>query len=230
MRRPGLLKYLKQSEVKITPDEVGLSNLLEFEQFSTVKKKLSKSIVRVPESNLEILFAGSIPENPAELLGGETFVELIEYLKEQYDYVIVDTPPVLAVADASIVGRVTQEILIVLHAGETSKRNFEATREAMLGVGVNLTGVMLNKVPKHKAGEHYGYTYSDPQMGYYRYSYVYSPTQGSGDSEIPKGLKSKITNLRKTKSKDQEITPPETPKIVETKSEFELLLEEIKKR
>jgi non-specific protein-tyrosine kinase len=117
MRRPGLLKYLKQSEVKITPAEVGLSNLLEFEQFSTVKKKLSKSIVRVPESNLEILFAGSIPENPAELLGGETFVELIEYLKEQYDYVIVDTPPVLAVADASIVGRVTQEILIVLHAG-----------------------------------------------------------------------------------------------------------------
>jgi succinoglycan biosynthesis transport protein ExoP len=230
MRRPGLLKYLMQSEMKITPAEVGLSNLLEFEQFSIVKKKLSKSIVRVPESNLEILFAGSIPENPAELLGGETFVDLIGYLKEQYDYVIVDTPPVLAVADASIVGRVTQEILIVLHAGETSKRNFEATREAMLGVGVNLTGVMLNKVPKHKAGEHYGYTYSDPQMGYYRYSYVYSPTQGSGDSENPKGLKSKLTNLRKSKSKDQEITPTETLNVVETKSEFELLLEEIKKR
>jgi hypothetical protein len=67
-------------------------------------------------------------------------------------------------------------------------------------------------------------------MGYYRYSYVYSPTQGSGDSENPRGLGSKITNLRKSKSKDQEITPSETPKVVETRSEFELLLEEIKKR
>jgi hypothetical protein len=89
---------------------------------------------------------------------------------------------------------------------------------------------MLNKVPKHKAGEHYGYTYSDPQMGYYRYSYVYSPTQGSSDSENPKVLKSKFTTLIKSKSKDQEITPTETPKIVETKSEFEILLEEIRNK
>jgi len=117
-----------------------------------------------------------------------------------------------------------------LHAGETSKRNFEATREAMLSVGVNLTGVMLNKVPKHKAGEHYGYTYSDPQMGYYRYSYMYSPVQGDGASSNSKSVKSKFANMRVSKSKTQEITPPETPKVLETKSEFDLLLEEIKKK
>ena len=230
MRRPGLNKYLKQSEIKVTPAEVGLSTLLEFEQFSAVKKKLSKSIVQIPDSNLEILFAGSIPDNPAELLGSEIFVDLIEYLKGQYDYVIVDTPPVLAVADASIVGRVTQEMLIVLHAGETSKRNFEATREAMLGVGVSLTGVMLNKVPKHKAGEHYGYTYSDPQMGYYRYSYVYSPKKESSEPEGSKSLKSKISNFRNSKSKEEAMPLPEIVKVVETKSDFELLLEEINKK
>jgi succinoglycan biosynthesis transport protein ExoP len=230
MRRPGLNKYLKQSEINVTLPEVGLSTLLETEQFSAVRRKLSKSIVKIPDSSLEILFAGVIPDNPAELLGSETFVELIEYLREQYDYVIVDTPPVLAVADASIVGRVTQEILIVLHAGETSKRNFEATREAMLGVGVKLTGVMLNKVPKHKAGEHYGYTYSDPQMGYYRYSYVYSPNQGHVEPEGVKSFRSRISSFRNSKSKGQEITVTETLKVVESKSEFEILLEEIRKK
>jgi succinoglycan biosynthesis transport protein ExoP len=230
MRRPGLFKYLKHSNLEVTPAEVGLSSLLETEQFSTVRRKVSKSIAKLPDSTLEILFAGAIPDNPAELLGGETFVELIEYLKEQYDYVIVDTPPVLAVADASIVGRVTQEILIVLHAGETSKRNFEATREAMLGVGVSLTGVMLNKVPKHKAGEHYGYTYSDPQMGYYRYSYVYSPNQGSVAPEGERSLRSRISNFGSSKSKTREIPVTETPQVIESKSEFEILLEEIRNR
>jgi non-specific protein-tyrosine kinase len=230
MRRPGLFKYLNQSDIKVTPAEVGLSSLLESEQFSSVRRKISKSIVKLPDSSLEILFAGAVPDNPAELLGSETFVELIEYLKNRYDYVIVDTPPVLAVADASIVGRVTHEILIVLHAGETSKRNFEAAREAMLGVGVTLTGVMLNKVPKHKAGEHYGYTYSDPQMGYYRYSYAYSPNQGSSEPGVVKSGWSKISSFRKSKSKDQEIPLTEAPKVIESKSEFEILLEEIRRK
>jgi non-specific protein-tyrosine kinase len=67
MRRPGLIKYLKQSDLKINPPAEGLSNLLELEEFSLVRRKISKSIMQIPESKLEILFAGSTPENPAEL-------------------------------------------------------------------------------------------------------------------------------------------------------------------
>ena len=66
----------------------------------------------------------------------------------------------------------------------------------MLGVGVSLTGVLLNKIPKYKAGERYGYTYSDPKMGYYRYSYDYRPKEVSSRSE--KQAKLSIT-LKKLK-------------------------------
>jgi non-specific protein-tyrosine kinase len=230
MRRPGLLKYLIQYDKASTVPALGLSNLLEMKDFSAIKRKVKTSIGLIADTGLEILFAGSIPENPSELLGGDNFIDLVEYLKERYDYVIVDTPPILAVADASIVARVTQEILVILHAGETSKRNFEAAREALTGVGVTLSGVMLNKVPKHKAGEHYGYTYSDSKMGYYRYSYVYRPGEGSGEFENSKSLTSKLSSFRISKIRKQEIPLAEATKVVEPKSGFEMLLEEIRKK
>ena len=248
MRRPGLLKYLIQSGIEIKPPKYGLSEILIKEKNSAIRKRLKSSITKLKDSHLEILFSGKVPNNPAELLGSENFIEFIGVVKTLYDYVIVDTPPVLAVADASIVSRVTEDVLLVMHAGKTSKRNFEAARESLLGVGVSLTGVMLNKIPKHKAGERYGYTYSDPKMGYYRYSYDYRPSVVTSDSEkqrqLPKALKN-LNESRKTwrmASKDSiwnRMPPALKPgfrsrnsshqKINETESEFEKLLAEIKK-
>ena len=248
MRRPGLLKYLKQSSIEVKLPKYGLSEILIKEKSSAIRKKLKSSIIKLKDSHLEILFSGKVPNNPAELLGSENFNEFITVAKSLYDYVIVDTPPVLAVADASIVSRVTEDVLLVMHAGKTSKRNFEAARESLLGVGVSLTGVMLNKIPKHKAGERYGYTYSDPKMGYYRYSYDYRPSVVTSDSEkqrqLPKALKN-LNESRKTwrmASKDSiwnRMPPALKPgfksrnsshqKINETESEFEKLLAEIKK-
>jgi len=183
MRRPGLTKYLQKSGLQVNPPKYGLADFLIEEKVSTVKKRLKSSTFKLEDSRLEILFSGKIPDNPAELVGSEIFIEILEIVKAQYDYVIVDTPPVLAVADASIVSRVAAEVLLVMHAGMTSKRNFEAARESLLGVGVTLTGVLLNKIPKHKAGERYGYTYSDPKMGYYRYSYNYRPSETTSRPE-----------------------------------------------
>jgi capsular exopolysaccharide synthesis family protein len=201
LRRPGLLKYLKQSNSEFKLSKYGTSEILIEEEKSLIRKKLLSSVVQTKYNQLEILFSGKVPNNPAELLGGENFYELVEMAKTIYDYVIIDTPPVLAVADASIVSRVTEEVLLVMHAGKTSKRNFEAARESLLAVGVTLTGVMLNKIPKHKSGERYGYTYSDPKMGYYRYSYEYKPSEVTHGSEnqkkFPKGFK-KLKESRKT--------------------------------
>jgi capsular exopolysaccharide synthesis family protein len=175
MRRPSLANYLNEHWGNLPVSKFGLSDILCVNGTTELRKKINLATVTLPKVGLDIIFSGTVPSNPAELLGSENFVILIEMIKTKYDYILIDTPPVLSVADASIVSRVTQQIALVLHAGKTSKRNFEAAREGMSSVGVNLTGVLLNKVPKHKAGEHYGYTYSDPQMGYYRYSYSYSP-------------------------------------------------------
>jgi succinoglycan biosynthesis transport protein ExoP len=248
LRRPGFLKYLKQSGVEIKLPKYGLSEILIDKKNSAVRKILKSSTVQLKDNHLEILFSGKIPDNPAELLGGENFSELVEMAKTIYDYVIIDTPPVLAVADASIVSRATEDVLLVMHAGKTSQRNFEAARESLLAVGVTLTGVMLNKIPKHKAGERYGYTYSDPKMGYYRYSYDYKPSEVTSGSEsqkkLRKGLK-KLNESRKTwrlASKDSiwNLMPPalkpgfksrdsSDEKENDTESEFEKLLAEIRK-
>ena len=85
-----------------------------------------------------------------------------------------------------------------MHAGETSKSNFEAAREAFLNVGVTLTGAVLNKIPKHKAGERYGYSYTDSRQGYYRYSYSYAPSEVSDDAS-----KSKSRAARRRERKAQ---------------------------
>lgn len=248
LRRPGLLKYLAQSGIEVKLPKHGLSEILIDEKNSAVRNKLTSSLVRLRDNHLEILFGGQIPNNPAELLGGEKFIKVIELAKTLFDYVIVDTPPVLAVADASIVSRITEEVLVVMHAGNTSKRNFEAARESLLGVGVSLTGVMLNKIPKHKAGERYGYTYSDPKMGYYRYSYDYKPSEVTSGSEKKRKLLdvlSKLNESRKSWGPTSKVSiwnrmPPalkpnfksrdtSPQKESEIGSEFEKLLAEIKK-
>jgi len=248
MRRPGLFKYLQKSDSEINLPKDGLANFLVEDKISSIKKKLTASTLKLKDSHLEILFSGKVPNNPAELLGSENFVEIVEITKALYDYVIIDTPPVLAVADASIVSRVTGEVLLVMHAGITSKRNFEAARESLLGVGVALTGVLLNKIPKYKAGERYGYTYSDPKMGYYRYSYDYRPKEVNSRSEKSAKLSiplKKLKGIRKLWKPDAigsiwNRMPPglkigfnsrgsSLKKETEAESEFEKLLAEIKK-
>jgi len=179
MRRPGIFKYLSNIDANVKKAKFGLSSLLSEDSSAALRKKISSATIEISETNLDVILSGDTPDNPAELLGGQRFIDLVEILKIKYDYVLVDTPPVLAVADASIVGRVTENLALLVHAGSTSKRNFEAAREAIGSVGVIMTGALLNKVPKHKAGEHYGYTYSDPRMGYYRYSYDYQPRTDS---------------------------------------------------
>jgi len=231
MRRPGLSKYLKKSGLEVTLPKYGLADFLIEDKISSIKKKLTASTLKLQDSHLEILFSGKIPNNPAELLGSDNFVKIIEITKELYDYVIIDTPPVLAVADASIVSRITEEVLLVMHAGRTSRRNFEAAREALLGVGVTLTGVLLNKIPKYKAGEKYGYTYSDPKMGYYRYSYDYRPKEVNNRSDKQAKLSitlKKLKGLRKL-WKPEAKDPIENRKLPELKDGFKSKLTNLKK-
>jgi succinoglycan biosynthesis transport protein ExoP len=185
MRRSSIQKYLSQAGMQFESPNIGLSDLLMIDSHPKILRKIKEATLTAPGSNLNLILGGKSPENPAEILGSDRFVDLLTKLKSQYDYVIVDTPPILAVADAAIIGRVADVSILILHAGETSKRNFEAARSALNSVGVQMSGVLLNKVPKHKAGETYGYTYSDPKSGYYRYSYDYKPSRESEEHQKP---------------------------------------------
>ena len=114
---------------------------------------------------LRIIARGTTPPNPAELLLHERFAKLLKDLSEQFDYVIVDTPPVLPVADATIIGRYAGCTLLVLKSAEHPLREIEETCRRLNAAGIEVKGTIFNQVGR-VAGS-YGY-------GGYGYGYGYS--------------------------------------------------------
>jgi succinoglycan biosynthesis transport protein ExoP len=111
-------------------------------------------------ANLQLLSSGSLPPNPAELLGSERMGLLIEELKKHADTIIFDSPPVLVVADAAILGSKLDGVILVNDSGNT--RTVEARRavEELRRGRVNLLGVVLNRMPLGGRGSYYYYNYS----------------------------------------------------------------------
>ncbi|MHA2714813.1 polysaccharide biosynthesis tyrosine autokinase [Vibrio owensii] len=113
--------------------------------------------------NLDVITRGQVPPNPSELLMHPRFVELVEKASQEYDLVIIDTPPVLAVTDPSIVGAIAGTTLMVARFDQTTSKELEVARSRFEQSGVEVKGVILNAIEK-KAASSYGY-------GYYNYAY-----------------------------------------------------------
>lgn len=122
-------------------------------------------------SNIDVITAGTATPNPQELLISERFKKVISELKQQYDYVIVDTAPVQAVSDAIIVSENVDMLFHVVKADATNEKIVSSGLERFLRVGKRIDGVILNQVDIKKAGNSYAYT------GYYdQYGYGDAPT------------------------------------------------------
>lgn len=137
--------------------ESGLSELL--------SGKLQKSeIIKNSEiENLDVVTRGQIPPNPSELLMHPRFAEFIEWASKEYDLVIIDTPPVLAVTDPSIIGALAGTTLMVGRFGQNTIKEIEVAKQRFEMAGIEVKGFILNAVER-KASSSYGY-------GYYNYSY-----------------------------------------------------------
>jgi Mrp family chromosome partitioning ATPase len=96
-----------------------------------------------------------VSRNPADLLGSERFIELIERLREQFDWVVLDSPPVLAVTDPCILARLASGVLFVVECGQTSRDVACAAVERLDAAGANLVGAMLNRAELGRNGESY---------------------------------------------------------------------------
>ncbi len=110
--------------------------------------------------NLDIIFAGSIVPNPSELLEDPAFEELLRYLKTEYDYVLIDTPPAGSVTDANIIAKYCDGAVLVMEAGRVSYRMAQKVKKQLRQTGCKLLGVVLNKVDMKK-NSYYG------KYGYY---------------------------------------------------------------
>lgn len=130
----------------------GLSNML-------VDELPLESLVNKIESldKLEILTAGNKHVSPTELLNSEAFEVFIKQCREAYDVILIDTPPVLSFADASIISKVVDGVLLVVAANETKKATIIEAKKNLDKVGATVIGVILTKVKFKKNANYYRY-------------------------------------------------------------------------
>ena len=133
----------------LTP-EFGLSDIL------SGKAAPAKAVQETGIENLHLISSGSYPSNPSELLMDNRFNELLAHARQRYDYVILDTPPVLAVTDAVIIGQHAGTVLMISRYAHTRARELEASVERLKQNHINIKGVVLNGM-KREANNSYDY-------------------------------------------------------------------------
>ncbi|RTD22866.1 polysaccharide biosynthesis tyrosine autokinase [Klebsiella pneumoniae subsp. pneumoniae] len=137
----------------------GLSDLL------AGKTDIAKAIKKLPAAGFDFISRGNIPPNPAEPLMHERFGKLLEWANNEYDLVVIDTPPILAVTDAAIIGNYSGTTLLVARFEMNTPKEIEVSVKRFEQSGVKVKGCIMNGVVK-KASSYYSYGYS-----YYGYSY-----------------------------------------------------------
>jgi len=151
--------------------EAGVSNVLVDEA------ELSDVIQPVGIEGLSVLPCGPHPPNPSELLTLPRFEQLIKLLREQYDFVLVDSPPMLAVSDPAVVAPRVDGVLLTVRINKNGRPQAMQAREMLTGLGVDVLGVIVNGWEQDR---NYGYGYYNSKYGYgqyggkYGHSYYYT--------------------------------------------------------
>ncbi len=147
MRRPSLAKIFGWST---NPPAPGLSELV------TGTLPMNECIRQMPEElNVDIISSGAIPPNPLELLSSESFKDILEQLCQDYQYVIIDTPPAVLVSDAMMLAKVSNQVLYVVKADVTSDRIVLDGLKNLRKVNIPALNIVLNHVKTEKTS-YYG--------------------------------------------------------------------------
>jgi capsular exopolysaccharide synthesis family protein len=175
----------------IDPSSSGLSEILSDKNgelsFQTVKNMIQ---TLGNETKIDVITSGVIPPNPSELLDSETFGRLIDQLRPLYDFIIIDSPPALPVADAAIISTRTDGVVIVSAAGSTRINQYLGAKDSIMAVGGSVLGAILNKIPLTRSYDDYGYRYG--------YGYGYGKKYGSYKNYKPYSA-NEVTKTREDK-------------------------------
>lgn len=159
LRNPSMHKKFSLS------NGTGLTNILMGD------KPYNKYICTDGVKNLYILPSGPKPPNPSELLDSEPMKELLEELKAQYDYVLIDTPPSVVVTDALLLSPICDGTIIVVASEQSDIETSVKAKELLVNVGANIIGAVNNKVKVGRAGGYYKY---------YKYEYTDKESRNKG--------------------------------------------------
>jgi len=147
LRRPALHKVFRIS------NPLGLTNLL----VQNVATEMAVRDVGVP--NLRLITSGPIPPNPSEVLGGSRMRALLSSFSELFDYVILDSPPTLAVTDSSILSSMVDGVVLVVEADGVSREKALKAKHQLAAVKANIIGAVLNGVANGAQQDDYYYYY-----------------------------------------------------------------------
>lgn len=170
MRRPKV-----HSKFKMV-NKIGLSNFL------SGMCTLDEIIQKVPNITLDIIPAGTIPPNPAELLANSKMAELMNTLKERYDYIILDTPPVNIVADALPLAKLVDGVLLIVRHRQSAHPELAAAISRLEFADAHILGMVLNGMEEtmtyyrgryKRYSRKYGYGYGKKKKKGYGYGYGY---------------------------------------------------------
>ena len=154
LRRPAIHKAFK------IPHTRGISNYL------SSHTPLEDLIVKLPIPNLSVLPCGPIPPNPAELISSDRMKELLRTLSQQFDHILIDSPPLISVTDPVILSTMVDGSILVVQSGKSTRELVRRARRELAGVGARVFGVVLNNVNVKREG------YDD--YDYYRYTSSYN--------------------------------------------------------
>ena len=128
---------------------------------------LNQVIYSANIDNLHLIFSGQIPPNPSELLNSKVFSDLVSDLRKEYDYIIIDTPPLGAVIDAAIISQNCDGMALVIEANAISYKFAQKVKEQLDKTETKILGVILNKVDMSDTGyygKHYGKYYKKNEI------------------------------------------------------------------
>jgi polysaccharide biosynthesis transport protein len=157
LRRPSVHKTLGMGP------RSGLSNVLTGS--ATIQQTITTSPI-LP--NLLIMPAGTPPPNPAELLASSNMRDLIMELRQQFDHIVIDTPPTLSVTDAVVLSPRADATILVIRSGQTTKQALRRARDILTQVNAHVAGVLLNAVDLTSPDYYYYYEYQGKYGQYYQ--------------------------------------------------------------
>lgn len=128
---------------------IGLSSVL------TRHAHLDESIQKTKVYGLDIIPSGPIPPNPSELLGSNAMKELLAILRTSYDVIMIDTPPLLPVTDAKVLGKIVDGLIFVVKSGGTEIDDLKKVKHLLEGISTKVIGTVLNRKKVKKIKEYY---------------------------------------------------------------------------
>lgn len=146
----------RQHEIFGLSNKEGLSNLLAESKSGEYRKYLQKTTVK----NLSIITRGVVPPNPSELLDSSIMEELLEKVKQKFDYVILDGTPIDGLSDSLILAKKTDRLVLVSAANMTTVEDLQNSKKALESIEVKISGVVLNRTIDERRGDKYNKYYN----------------------------------------------------------------------